>query len=178
MTRIIALFILLFSLSASAIADETYQYQSRVAIVDVEAILEKSLAVQSVRKSIDKMSEDIHKEMSTKEETLRHLESEIIKKRGVVSEAVFDKEVAEFEKKVSDAHRLVQEKKAKLERSHAEAMAKVHKVTIDIIHDMSKKRGFNIALRGSQVLYATSDLDITEDVIEALNSKLKSVQIK
>ncbi|MES2215076.1 MAG: OmpH family outer membrane protein [Pseudomonadota bacterium] len=152
-------------------------YQARIAIVDVQAILEKSLAVQSIRKTIEGVSEALHKEMLSREQELKQAEEVIIKKRGVIKEEEFDKEVTNFGKKVSDAQRIIQEKKAKLEQAHAEAMAKVHEATIGIIRGMSKEYGFNVALPNSNVLYATDDLNITAEVIAKLNSQLKSITV-
>jgi Skp family chaperone for outer membrane proteins len=151
------------------------KYQSRVAIVDVQAILEKSLAVQDIRKATEDIGTGLQKEMSVKEQELKQLEESIIKKRGVIKDEEFDKEVAAFSKKVSDAQRMMQEKKVRLEQAHAEAIAKVHEATIGIIHSISQEYGFNIALPSSHVLYATDDLNITAEVIAKLNSKLKSV---
>jgi Skp family chaperone for outer membrane proteins len=153
------------------------KYTARVAVVDVQSILEKSLAVQSIRKSIDQISDTIQKEMSAKELEFKGAEEAIVKKRGVLSDDAFDKEVSAFQKKVSDAQRSIQEKRTKLEQAHTEAVSKVHENTIMIIDKMSKERGFNIAIPSSQVLYAIESLNITEDVIENLNAQLKSVPV-
>ena len=175
------LFVLTIALTSVAYAAEPWAEKSwleaRVAVVDVQAILEKSVAVQSIRKSIDRISEDLQKEMSAKEEALQNTEKEIIKKRGVLKEEDFDREVKEFNRKVSEAQRTVQEKRTKLEHAHSQAMAKVHEVTVQIIDALSKERGFNIAAPSSQVLYATDALNITGEVISRLNNQLKSVQV-
>jgi Skp family chaperone for outer membrane proteins len=153
------------------------KYTARVAVVDVQSILEKSLAVQSIRKSIDQISQTIQQEMSAKEIEFKNSEEAITKKRGVLSDYAIEKEISAFQKKVSDAQRSIQEKRAKLEQAHTEAVSKVHENTIMIIDKMSKERGFNIAIPSSQVLYATESLNITEDVIQSLNAQLKSVPV-
>lgn len=153
------------------------KYQSRIAVVDVHAILEKSVAVQDIKKSIDKISEGLQKEMSAKEIELKKSEEEIIKKRSTLTEEAFEKEVVAFNKKATDAQHSMQKKKAKLDQAHAEAIAKVHDTTIEIIHNLSKEYDFNIAIPSSQVLYVKEDLNITEEVITKLNEKLKTVPV-
>lgn len=165
---------LLFAFGTEAAENK---YQSRIAVVDVHAILEKALAVQDIRKSIDKISEGLQKEMSAKEIELKKSEEEIIKKRGTLTEEAFEKEVAAFNKKASSAQHAMQNKKVKLEQTHAEAIAKVHDATIEIIHNLSKEYEFNLAIPSSQVLYAKEDLNITEEVIKRLNEKLKTVPV-
>jgi Skp family chaperone for outer membrane proteins len=171
-------FIILLSLifNAKAYANEN-KYQSRIAVVDVVAILERAIAVQSINQSISKISEGLQKEMSAKEVELKKSEEDIIKKRSTLKEEDFEKEVISFNKRASDAQNLMQSKKAKLEQAHAEAIAKVHDATIDIIHNLSKEYGFNLAIPSSQILYVKEDLNITEEVIKKLNEKLKTVPV-
>jgi Skp family chaperone for outer membrane proteins len=174
-TKYILLIISLLFASVSHATEN--KYTARVAVVDVQSILEKSIAVQSIRKSIEQISETIQKETSAKELEFKHSEEEIVKKRGVLSDIAFEKEVSAFQKKVSEAQRSIQNKRAKLEQAHTEAVAKVHESTVAIIYDMSKERGFNIAIPSSQILYAMDTLNITDDVIKELNSELKSVPV-
>lgn len=165
---------LLFAFKAQAAENK---YQSRIAVVDVHAILERAIAVQDIRKFIDKISEGLQKEMSAKEVELKKSEEEIIKKRSTLSEEAFEKEVAAFNKKAAGAQHTMQNKKVKLEQAYAEAIAKVHDTTIEIIHHLSKEYDFNIALPSSQALYAKEDLIITEEVIKRLNEKLKTITV-
>jgi Skp family chaperone for outer membrane proteins len=148
-----------------------------IAIVDVQMIIEHSLAVQNIRESIRVIGEELQKEMTAKEEDLKKTEQAIIKKRSLLKEEEFDAEVQGFNTKVSNAQRVMQEKKGKLEQAHAEAMTKVNEATINIIQSMSKEKGFNVVIPSSHVLYATDDLNITNEVIKKLNQELKTVPV-
>jgi len=152
-------------------------FEVTVAIVDIQTIWEHSLAMQDIRKSIDAISNNIEKEMSAKEQELKKIEDDIIKKRGTIDETSFANEVNLFNKKINDAHSSVQDKKARLEQAHSKAVAVVHDTTIEIITALSGIRGFNMVLPSSQVVYAHSSLDITEDVIKQLNERLKKVKV-
>lgn len=169
--------ILIVSLFFASYVQAEGKYQSRIAIVDVHAILEKAIAVQDIKKSIDKISESLQKEMTAKEIELKKKEEEIIKKRSTLTGDSFEKEVVAFNKKASEAQQAMQKKKVKLEQAHAEAIAKVHDTTIEIIHNLSKEYGFNVAIPSSHVLYAKEDLNITAEVITKLNEKLKTVPV-
>lgn len=152
-------------------------FNVQIAVVDVQSILESSIAIAGVRKSIDVISEDIQKYLATKELEFKKIEDELIKKRGILSEQAFEKEINSFNIKVSDAQKQMQAKKAKLEQAHAAAITKVHEVTMEIINELARKYNFNIALPSSQVLFATTDLNITSEVITLLNARLKSVKV-
>lgn len=154
-----------------------HNFEVKIAVVDVQAILESSLAVQGIRKSIDSISQNIHDEMSKKESELKKNEDEILKKKNVLNEENFNIEVNNFNIKLSEAQKDLQNKKIKLEQAHAESIEKVHEETITIITELSKKHSFNLVLPSSQVLFAAENLNITQEVLKQLNDRLKVVKV-
>lgn len=181
----ISMRIYLFSIIFLTIFNQTIAYAvpndsyiCRVAVVDVESILEHSIAVNSIRKSINEISSQIQKELSAKELELKNIEGELIKKRGILSESEFDSKVTEFNKRVNETQKEMQIKKNALEQAHSEAVQQVHHTTISIISDLAKKYDLNMVLPSSQVLFVDNKLNITLEVITSLNERLKSVEVK
>ena len=178
MKYLITLLLFIIQANVSATQDNVKRnFNVQIAVVDVQSILESSIAISGVRKSIDVISQDIQKYLALRELEFKKIEDELIKKRGILSEQAFEKEIGNFNKKVSDAQKEMQAKKAKLEQAHAGAITKVHEVTMEIINELAHKYDFNIALPSSQVLFATTDLNITSEVITLLNARLKSVKV-
>ena len=172
------LLLLILHIHASAFAgDIKRNFEVKVAVVDVQSILESSIAISGVRKSIDAISHDIQKYVTSKEQEFKAIEEELIKKRNHLTEQVFEKEVNNFDEKVNNAKKEMQGRKAKLEQAHAIAVSKVHEVTMEIINELARKYNFNLAIPSSQVLFASSDLNVTAEVITLLNSRLKSVKV-
>lgn len=151
---------------------------AKIAIVDVQLVLDSSIAVKHLRESIDKISEQFSKELSAKEIEFKQLEAALVKKRETSKPEQFDTEVEDFYKKLSAFQHDTQKKKEKLERAHSEAIESVHENTIKIVHEISKEKGFNLALPMSQTLYSDEVLNITEEVTTRLNQKIKEVQLK
>lgn len=149
----------------------------KIAVVDIQYVLDHSVAVTNLRESIDKLSEKLHKEMSAKEAELKNTEAELVKKRGILAQEQFDNEVNNFYKKVSEAQHDMQQKKAKLEQAHADAIGIVHDSTLKIIADLAKEKKFNIALPISQILYTDDALSITPEVVSRLNHTMKSIPL-
>lgn len=153
------------------------EFDAKVAVVDVESILEHSKAIMHIKKSMNVISEQIQDELSAKEIKLKQAEAELIEKRGILPKEEFDKLVADFNKKVSLTQQEMQNKKSALERAHGNAIAQVHEKTISVISDLSKKYGFNIVFPSSQVLYVNNSLNITHEVISNLNELLQEVKV-
>jgi Skp family chaperone for outer membrane proteins len=152
-------------------------FTARAAVVDVESILEHSEAIMDIKKSISIIREQIKNELATKEIKLKEAEAELIEQRGVLPKEKFEALVSVFNKKVSSTQKEMQYKKSALERAHASAISEVHKNTISVISDLSKKYGFNIVFPSSQVLFVNNSLNITHEVISNLNVRLKEVEV-
>ncbi len=153
------------------------KFVAKAAVVDVESIFEHSTAIAHIKKSINVISDQIQGELSVKESELKKVEADLIGQRGVLSEEEFEKQVSEFNKKVSATQQEMQQKKIELEQAHATAIAEVHKNTIAVISELSKKYGFNIVFPSAQVLFVANDLNITLEVISNLNERLKIVEV-
>lgn len=168
----------LLCFSQNVIANVVSNFEVKVAIVDVQTILENSIAIQGIRKSIEAISSDIQKYISSKETEFKKLEEELIKKRGTLSEELFEKEVKALEQKADTIKKEIHIKKTNLEKAHSDAIERVHEETIGIISELSKDYKFNLVLPSSQVLFTVDNLNITSRVIEILNNRLKSVNIE
>lgn len=151
------------------------KYEARIAVVDLHLVLEKSMAIQGMNQQISNIGSELEKIMHDKEIELKKDEENIIQKRGNVSEEEFEKEVAKFNKKLSDTQNMMQDKKTRLDRAHALGMQQVHDSIIDIIKSLTKEHDFNIVVQSSLSLYHAEGLDITEMVISGLNKKLKTI---
>jgi Skp family chaperone for outer membrane proteins len=153
------------------------QKKSNIAIVDVQMILERSLAVQSVKNRIEEISKNVQKQMDIKTANLKKSEEELSRKRGAVSEKEFEQELLIFNKHVSKLQREAQESKGKIEQAFSEAMNKVHEEMLKIINDLAREKGFEIILPAPVVIYASPSLNITQNIIEKLNQKLKDIPV-
>ena len=151
---------------------------AKIAIVDLQSVLDNSVAVKHLRQSIDDVSEKFSKELSSKELEFKQTEAELVKKRGVLKQEVFDLEVEGFYKKLSAFQHETQKKKEKLERAHAEAIDTVHAQTIAIVQEIAKTKGFTIAIPSSHTLYYQDSINITAEVTHKLNQKVMNVQLK
>lgn len=175
----IALLTSVFCYTANAKHDEDHKVknmEARIAVVDIVTVFERSIALQAVRDNIKNITQDIQQEMSKRELELKEMENNLVKQRETVSLEEFDKKAAEFNTLVSQNQLLMREKKNKLDQMHSDSMNKIHESVMHIIENLAKKYGFNLVLPSSQVLFAASQLDITYEVIQILNTKIRTLE--
>lgn len=152
-------------------------FNSKIAIVDIESIYEHSMAIKDIKLKINNLSDKIQNEMSAVELELKEQEADLIRNRHKFSEEEFDKKTSEFNKRVSHAQKLLQSRKVALEQARRDGIANVHSATLSIIGDLSKKHGFNLVLPATQVIFASDKLNITIEVITQLNKSLTSIDL-
>jgi len=149
----------------------------KIAIVDVQVIMDRSTAVSSIRANVDKLNQSLQDEFSLKEQELKIMESAIIEKKSTMSQDEFEHELIEFEKKVSNSQKTIHNKKIILEQAHARAMSEVNDVAMQIVSDIAFENKYYLVLPSNQALYINEKLDITEEVLSRLNKKLLTVDI-
>ncbi len=158
--------------SASLIAS------TRTAVVNIQGIMRDATAAKSVREALEAKQKSYQAEISKKEQALQKEEQELAKQRGVLSQDAFDAKVKAFRTKETEAQKEVQDKKATLDAGFERALGQIQKAVGDIIAEMSKEKGFVIALPTSQMLYADSSMDISQEVLTKLNARLPKVDVK
>ncbi len=149
----------------------------QIAVVDIPAVLESSIAIQTIRKSIDDISKKIHQDILKQADEFKETESKILEKRYSISETDFNKEVQEFNKHLNIVQKQMRERKLRLAHSHSEAVGKVQQAVLDIINQLAEKYNLDIVISSTQVLFVKHAFNITLEVAEELNKNLKHVEI-
>ena len=169
--RTLAISVAAMMVSASAYA------ATQVATVDVQEVMTKSTAVQSINKQLESRRQGFQEQMSKKEDQLRNVDQELSKQRGVLSSEAFEKKKKEFRDDVARAQRDLQQKKGQLDKAAAKAMTEVQQSVQKIIEGMSKEKNFDMAIATGQLLWAKPEMDVTQAVIQRLNQSLPDVKV-
>jgi len=169
--------VFLTSLIFFGIASAQDRYIAKIAVVDIESVLENSLAITSIKKSVNLLSQNIQDDISKQEKELKSHEQKLLELQKTMSQEKFDSLVVKFNKDVSSTKKNIQLRKIALEQAHSQSIQVVHQKIISIISELAKDYNLNIVLPSSQVLYITSELNITLEVISKLNDSLKEVPV-
>ena len=96
----------------------------------------------------------------------------------MLSKEAFEEKARAFSAKATDVQKEVQSKKALLDSAFERALTDIQKVVTEIIADLSKEKGFVIAVPTSQILFADKSLDVSDEVLKRLNQKLPKLDVK
>lgn len=153
-----------------------------IAVVNIQKLMNESGAAKSVREQLENKQKSFQADITKKEEQLKKEDQELGKQKGVLSKEAFEEKAHEFRKKVTDVQKEVQSKKAMLDTGANRSWAQIQKAVTEIVAELSKEKGFSVALPTetptSQILFADSRLDITEEVLTRLNKKLPKIDVQ
>ena len=111
--------------------------------------------------------------MKKKEKNLKKVEDEINKQKNIISEEELKKKLLEFRKQVSsfrqDRQKVINEFNQKKKIEFNEFFKKI----TPIIENYVKEKNIDIVLDRKNILIANKKIDITQEIIKIIDSKIK-----
>lgn len=147
----------------------------RVAIVDVQRILARSVAGAAAREQLEKDKAAMQRQLDGHKTDLEKMRDELEKKGQLLSaDARRDKQDA-MERKVRDVRRLVDDLQAQLQKKEDALLQKVLQDVAGLIQRLGKDRGFAVVIERQRagVLYNSTDADLTDEVLKAYDDQTK-----
>lgn len=141
----------------------------RIAFIDVQRVLARSAAGVAAREALERDKAVMQKEMDGKRVELEKLREELEKKGALLTPDARREKQDLFERKRRDAARMADDFQKELERKEAQLLQKVLQEVSGIIEKIGKDRGYYLIVekRGAGVIYASTDADLTDEVIRA-----------
>ncbi|HEX9703054.1 MAG TPA: OmpH family outer membrane protein [Rhodospirillales bacterium] len=147
------------------------------ATIDVLAILRDAAAVKDIRDQINKYGTKYEAEIEKERNEIRDANQELARQRTVLSPEAFAEKRRQFEQRVVDVQRLVQQRQRDLDKSRNDAMSKVNDAYMKIVSTLAAERSLAVILRKDQTAFATPALDVTSNVLTRLDKELPKVTV-
>jgi Skp family chaperone for outer membrane proteins len=160
--------------AANAVAQ---QKPLTVAIVDMQVILQQSEAAKSIQKQLESQRKSFQAEISKQEDSLRNAEQELRRQRTSASQQQFEQQQRQFEQRVAEVQRKTQDRKRTLDQALNDSLEILRKNVMEVVAQISQERQITLVLARQQVIMGEKSLDITDEVMQRLNQKLKSVTV-
>lgn len=150
---------------------------SAIAIVDVQLVMQNSEAAKGIRSQMEKVSNNLKQTIHGKEEELKKLDQDLEQQRSILSADAYQQRQRDFQQKVADAQKDVQDRRQKLDTAFGKALQQVQDAVIQIVDQIAKEQSITLVLPKSNVIHSAEDMDITQEVLKRLNSRLPSVSV-
>lgn len=150
---------------------------SIIAIVDVQRILEESQVSQNVQKQLDAQRSKFQKEIEKEENSLRKAEQDLSAQRGQLSSRIYADREQQLRQRFLSVEKHVQARRKILDQSYTDSMNVVRSALLQIIDEVAREYGANIAVVKQQALWTDQPLEITDEVLKRFDQKTPKIDI-
>lgn len=150
----------------------------RLAVIDVQRVLQESLAARSVQKQLETQRAKFQNEISGREKQLNDADNELKELRNTGNGDALAEREQQLRQKFMEMERDVQTKRHALDEGFSAAMGVVRDNLLAVVERLAHERGIQAVLLKQQALWYDSTLDMTDDVLQKLNVQLVDVPVK
>ena len=151
--------------------------ENLIVYIDMEKILNESKSGMSINKQLEKIHKINIKEFKKIEEELKKKEESIIAQKNILSKEDYAKKIKILRDDTNSYRKNRQEKINLLTKKRMESSTKLLSIINPILSDYSKANNISIILQKKNVVLAKTDLNITNKIIDILNSKIESINL-
>ena len=147
--------------------------QDKIFYLDLDKVVTNTKAGKSIIDKLEKSKKAALNEFEKKEKDLKKIEDEINKQKNIISEEELKKKLLEFRKQVSsfrqDRQKVINEFNQKKKIEFNEFFKKI----TPIIENYVKEKNIDIVLDRKNIFVASKKKDITQEIINIIDSKIK-----
>lgn len=149
-----------------------------IAVLDMQQILAESAAAKSILDQVKSKREGLEKEAKKMEESLKKDDQALVKKKETEKPDEFAKSRKEFEKKIIDARVKVQKMRKDLDTSFNGAIDQLRDHILKVTAKVAEDKKIQLVMTKQNIVLGSKDLDITADVMKALDADIKTIKLK
>jgi Skp family chaperone for outer membrane proteins len=171
------LFIFLAVFSVLIAPVSAYAQDVRIAVVDIEKVLNESKAGKSVQSQLKNRREAFQKEFSERENKLMAAEKILVQQKTDLSAEEFTKKRKEFEQQLLETRNLFQKRRNSLDKGLGNALTDLRKNIIEVTASVADEAKYQVVLTRDSVVIVQKEMDITNEVLSRLNKKISSIKL-
>jgi outer membrane protein len=148
-----------------------------IAVVDAQALIDRSEAAKGAQVKIEALAGDLQKKIAVEEEALKAEERALQSQQAILSAEAYAKKRQDLQKKVSDLERKVVEARRWLTTTREGVARHIHSALVEVVGKLAEERGVDLVIPSSQILYTTASLNLTTEAMARLNKRLPEVAV-
>jgi len=151
--------------------------ESKIVFIDMQFIMDKSLAGQSLKKQLENLHKKNLDTFKKKEDYLKKKEQDVLAKKNILSKDEFQKEISNLRSEVKKYNSDRNEKINSLTKKRLSSMQKIIKKLSPILAEYSKEKNISIIMDKKNIIVGKTELNITEEILALLDSKIKKIKL-
>jgi Skp family chaperone for outer membrane proteins len=152
----------------------------RIAVVRMDGVQMEADALKNLRNQKESYEKKLRDELTKEQKALEKEKTEIEKSQDVLSPDALQRRVADYQRRVTALQRNLTERAQSIEESYQRALAELQDKHLDpVIEGIIAKKNLSLVIDGrfARTGAKIENLDITDEVVKALNKKVSSVKM-
>ena len=145
----------------------------KIAFLDVEFIINKSEPALVIIKKIEKIRDQETKKLKEIENNLKKKNDELIKTKNLISDEELKKKISSLRDEAKSFDQLRKKTITELNIKKNKELNEFLKLINPIIQEYMKEKSIDMIIDKKNIFMAKSKNDITKDILEIVNTKIK-----
>ena len=149
----------------------------KIVYLDVEKIMQQSTAGKSIIAQLKKKRESSISKFQKKEKEIFDKEKKLISQKNVLKKEEFESKLKELRTDIAIYQKERNKTSNEIANLRIKASTKLIKNLTPILEDYSKKNSIRIIVQKKNIVMGKKEDDITKDILELVNQKIKTIKI-
>lgn len=149
-----------------------------VLFIDEGKLMATSKAGQSISAQMNALAADAEKDVKAKGQAVQDEGKKLQDAKDSLSKEDFAKRYQALLGRAQEVGQYEKIKNAELAQSRAKALTELNDALQPVVKDILEKRKATVLLERRAVVYADDDMDITDEIVKALDRKVKTIKVE
>ena len=152
--------------------------ENRIVYLDVVFLLNESIAGKDVNQKLLKLNSKNIEEFKKIESKIKNDDNDLLKKKNIIKEDQYKKEVALLRQEYKSFQELMNKKNSDLNILKDNSTKVILKNINDILAEYSIENSISMIIEKKNIIIGKSDLNVTNEILDLLNKKITTVELK
>ena len=152
--------------------------ENRIVYLDVVFLLNESIVGKDVNQKLLKLNSKNIEEFKKIESKIKNDDNDLLKKKNIIKEDQYKKEVALLRKEYKSFQELMNKKNSDLNILKDNSTKVILKNINGILAEYSIENSISMIIEKKNIIIGKSDLNVTNEILDLLNKKITTVELK
>lgn len=145
----------------------------KIAVIDTQRVINDSIAGKAARSNLEEQIQKAKLKISTLKSEFEKQKAELEKQSSILSGSALEERRESLAKKQRDFERAYQDLQEQLARANDKEIGRVVQEIQAVVKSVAQERGYSFVFEKDKqsIVFASSQIDITQDIIKLLDKK-------
>ena len=151
--------------------------QDNIAFIDLNVVFDNSNAGKKISKEIQNQRKKNNDNFNKLKKKFEIDKEKLITQKNVLSTEEFEKKILKLEKDMNEYNSEIKKKNSELTKFQLNVRKEFYKSLRPILEEYAKSNSIDIILKKDNVLIGKTNLDISQNILNLYNKKVKKISI-